>query len=74
MKEFIYRADARFLNEIWDLREEELILLCPVYNSPVIFAPDWPRARKFGVHPGSYCSVDPKHLTVLFEIEDEPES
>lgn len=32
-----------------------------------MFVPDWKRARELTVHPGAYCTVDRRHLTVVFE-------
>ncbi|WP_395732633.1 hypothetical protein [Prosthecobacter sp.] len=36
-----------------------------------MFVPDWKRARELTVHPGAYCRVDRRHLTVMFDMAPE---
>ncbi|BCU78009.1 hypothetical protein [Luteolibacter sp. LG18] len=72
MDYLVYQSDAAFLRKIWTLPEEELVLRCPVCHARVLFAPTWERARRLGVHPGTHCSADRKHLMVLFELDAEP--
>jgi hypothetical protein len=71
MEKLVFSSDLAFLNKVWKLTEEEVLILCPICNGRVIFAPNWNLARIHGVPPGAYCSVDRKHLTAMFEIDLE---
>ena len=67
MEELIFKSDRAFLETLWTKSQESLRLLCPVCGGEVMFAPDWKRARELTVHPGAYCTVNRRHLTVVFE-------
>lgn len=71
MEEIIFKTDPAFLEILWATPQETLHLLCPVCGGDVMFAPDWKRARELTIHPGAYCTVDRRHLTVMFDLAPE---
>lgn len=71
MEELIFKTDPAFLEILWTTPQETLRLLCPVCGGDVLFAPDWKRARELTIHPGAYCTVDRRHLTVMFDMAPE---
>ena len=71
MEELIFKTDHAFLEKLWTTPLETLRLLCPVCGGDVMFAPDWKRARELTIHPGAYCMVDRRHLTVMFDMAPE---
>ncbi|TDU71178.1 ribonuclease [Prosthecobacter fusiformis] len=72
MLELDYQSGTAFLKRVWNLDEAEVLIRCPICKAKVIFAPSWETAHKYKVHPGAYCSVDRKHLTVMFELTPPP--
>lgn len=71
MEELIFKTDPAFLEKLWMTPQGALRLLCPVCEGDVLIVPDWKRARELTIHPGAYCSVDRRHLTVMFDMAPE---
>ena len=70
MQTLTYRSGGGFIASLLKLDPYQVRLLCPVCGEEMIFAPTRELAQKHRVHPGAYCSVDRKHLTVMFELND----
>lgn len=71
MEELIFKSDPAFLEKLGTQSQKSFRLLCPVCQGDVMYAPDWKRARELTVHPGAYCTVDRRHLTVMFDLAPE---
>ncbi len=71
MEELIFKSAPAFLEKLWAMPQDSVRLLCPVCGGDVMCAPDWKRARELTVHPGAYCTVNRRHLTVMFDLAPE---
>ena len=71
METMTFNSSGAFITRLMKSDPSGIRLLCPVCGELTIFAPTHELARRYGVHPGVYCSRDPKHLTALFELKEQ---
>lgn len=69
METLIYESGGEFLERIHKTPPQNLRLLCPVYHSELVFAPDQESANRLKVYPGAYCPKDARHLRVRFHVK-----
>ena len=66
----IYDSKQHNIVSIIELHNRGVELLCRWCHSPLIVALTREDANKHKVHPGVFCPLDRKHLTILAELTD----
>lgn len=65
---YTYDRTPESLRKVFELHGTDTHVLCPVCNADLILAVDGEDVRRYKVHPGIYCPVNPRHVYVMVEL------
>jgi hypothetical protein len=68
MEPFVYDGSKQALQKLPELVRQGVKIVCPKCGSELIVALDAEGAARHKVHPGVYCSKNPKHFFEMHEI------